>query len=566
MSYSHTSQLSKLSGVRGRKRLFLTGATGLLGEYLIRDLTAHGISLSVLTRGSRQYSAKQRIETICRRWERLSGRSLPRPVVLEGHLGDSDLGLTAEARAWVREHCDGMLHNAASLQFVGEEGLSGEPWVSNLDGTRNVLDFSRASGLVDFFQVSTAYVCGTRTGTVLESETDVGQPFGNDYEASKCAAEVLLRQRQGEFRSVTVLRPAIITGDFLSGYTSTFHGLYAPLKIVASLLGRAAASAYVSEASALQALGLNHNDMKNFVPVDWVSAMITGVITQPHGYGQTYHLTAEHRTPCDLLATVMQEVLEEHLSQQRQAEQTSVGRSMMDLGAILGTFRDQMEIYRAYWRNDPVFDRSNSQRLYPELPAPPAVDRVCLRRLCRYALRNNFGWPRPNIRPPQRWSDELLSPMFGSQSPVRSGQSETSPVCSDLGAGPVVNLRVLGEGGGDYHMISPHMISSGNPVALGSRSNPGESSLGCQVIHGLSKSTPGTLTLSSETLERLLAGQAFLRGEISCGRVVCQVGDGEAAEGIDQNCPDWLIAVERNLAAMSGGRPPEQLPSTKRGS
>lgn len=505
------------------RRLLLTGATGLLGEYLLRDLTVRGIGLAVLARGTRQYSGKQRIEGIMRRWERLMGRSLPRPVVLEGHLGDASLGLSVQAASWVREHCDGILHNAASLQFVAEQGPTGEPWRSNLAGTEHVLDFARRSRLDDYFQVSTAYVCGTRSGTILESQTDVGQSFGNDYEASKCAAEVVTSERGNDFKSLTTFRPGIITGDQLTGYTSTFHGLYTPMKVVASLLSMAPGDGPIPKQALLQILGLRGGEEKNFVPVDWVSESIATVVTRPQAYGQTYHLTADERTPCDLLADVMQEAFAEHWAKPDGDRPAASGaRQPLDLTALLRSFRSQMEVYRAYWRNDPIFDRSNARRWLPELP-PPVVDRACLKRLCRYALRNNFGWPRPQLRLPARWADELLRAGCQGQT-SRNGES--------------VNLRVLGEGGGDFHITGALQQRTAEATTVGSGI----------VVHGLAANPRGQLTMSSGTLDQLCRGQLPLRDAISLGKVVCQVHSDADSPPSASPGPRWLNDFERLLA------------------
>ena len=50
--------------------LFLTGATGLLGSYLVRDLLRAGVELAVLVRSTRFESARQRVDGIVTRWER----------------------------------------------------------------------------------------------------------------------------------------------------------------------------------------------------------------------------------------------------------------------------------------------------------------------------------------------------------------------------------------------------------------------------------------------------------------------------------------------------------------
>jgi thioester reductase-like protein len=85
--------------------VFLTGGTGLLGSYLIRDLLRAGVKLAVLVRGTRFESAVARIENLVAHWERHAGHALPRPVVLEGNLSQESLGLSTEAVKWAAENC-----------------------------------------------------------------------------------------------------------------------------------------------------------------------------------------------------------------------------------------------------------------------------------------------------------------------------------------------------------------------------------------------------------------------------------------------------------------------------
>ena len=98
--------------------VLLTGATGLLGRYLLRDLFAAGHAVAVVARSSRNDSAADRMETVMSRWEQDAGRALPRPVVLEGELTQSGLALSDADRNFVREQCGRVIHSAASLAFV----------------------------------------------------------------------------------------------------------------------------------------------------------------------------------------------------------------------------------------------------------------------------------------------------------------------------------------------------------------------------------------------------------------------------------------------------------------
>src|SRR5436190_10558547 len=113
--------------------VFLTGATGLLGRYLIKDLTEAGVPIAVLVRPSRRATAQHRVENVMCYWDKQLGCKLRRPIVLEGDITEPDLGLDARGTRWVAENCDVMLHNAASLSFQST-GPASEPWRSNVEG------------------------------------------------------------------------------------------------------------------------------------------------------------------------------------------------------------------------------------------------------------------------------------------------------------------------------------------------------------------------------------------------------------------------------------------------
>ena len=221
-----------------RDTVLLTGATGLLGRYLVRDLAAAGVPLAVLVRPGGRKSAAARVDALLNDWQARTGVRPAAPKVLSGDLHAEDLGLSADDRAWVGDHCAAVLHNAASLAF--QTGHDGEPFASNVGGTERVLDLCREAGVRTLHHVSTAYVAGLRTGTVLETDRDVGQTPANVYERSKLDAERLVEAaaKRGHLDTVTCLRPSIIVGDSRTGFTTTFHGFYAFLRVV-HLIARA---------------------------------------------------------------------------------------------------------------------------------------------------------------------------------------------------------------------------------------------------------------------------------------------------------------------------------------
>lgn len=370
--------------------ILLTGATGLLGRFLLRDLSLLGLRVAVLVRDAAGGNAEERVDGLLRDWRLVAGIEVPRPVVLRGDITTPGLGLSRAAQEWVEANVDQVVHAAASLAFE-RRGSDDEPYASNVGGTSHVLALCRTAGIRRLHHVSTAYVCGERRGRVLESELDVGQTPGNDYERSKLEAERAVRAADW-LDVLTVHRPSIIVGDMVNGFTNTFHGFYKPLRIVQPF-AEAFLQASLAPGSLLDVLGMTGRERKNLVPVDWVSAVMARIILAPSLHGGTYHLASTRPTSVSLLGRVFEQMVVE------MAERPIVsggGRPVatFDTPALARLFGDQMQVYRAYWRDDPDFDVMATSRAAADLPAP-ALDEATIRRLCRFAIDSGFRWPPP---------------------------------------------------------------------------------------------------------------------------------------------------------------------------
>ncbi|WP_437191176.1 SDR family oxidoreductase [Planctomicrobium sp. SH527] len=372
--------------------VLLTGATGLLGRYLMKDLLTRDVPLAVLVRPSRRNDPYMRIEAAMRVWEKLLQRPLPRPKVLCGDIVSPDLGLTGPELRWAAENCESVIHNAASLSFVST-GRNSEPWRSNVGGTRNILDFCQQAGIENFFHVSTAYVAGMRKGRVYETELNVGQDFANPYEASKVEAEEMVRG--SEFlKSVTVFRPAIILGDSESGLTFTFHNFYAVLQLSVTLSQSMATRDFTGKLRGGDfKINVDGIERKNFVPVDWVSEAMSRIVVNPELHKQTYHLTP--RVP--VTVRLMRDILEEVCGMYG-VKFTGSGSAMSSDQEIEQLFYKHMEVYHSYWKDDPEFDSTNTMTALPDLLCP-LVDRKLLMHMANAAIRQGFNWRDPKIEP-----------------------------------------------------------------------------------------------------------------------------------------------------------------------
>jgi thioester reductase-like protein len=305
-------------------------------------------------------------------------------MVLVGDIAGPDLSLSPEQHAWALDNCSAMLHNAASLSFVST-GRAAEPWRTNVDGTRHVLQFCEDAGIRNFFHVSTAYVCGLREGRILETELNVGQPFANCYEESKVESEEMVRA--AGFDALTVFRPAIIVGDSRNGMSFTYHNYYVMLQLAHTLVNQTGLFDFTGKCVAsLVAFNVDGHERKNLVPVDWVSEAMARIMVDPALHGQTYHLTPRVPVTMRLVRDVMEETVGFYGAGFYGAgERRENGHMAEDV------FHQHMEVYASYWRDDPEFDSTNTQRALPDLQCPH-VDRKMLQHLSRVAIENRFSW------------------------------------------------------------------------------------------------------------------------------------------------------------------------------
>lgn len=412
------------------KYLLLTGATGLLGQYLVRDMLQRGIRLALVVRGQSKMTAQQRIEQTMQMWEQELGKPLARPVCIEGDITQPGLGLTPAWSQWIGQLCDKALHCAASLTFhqQGEE-----PWRTNVTGTRNFLDLCQSAGIDEMHYISTAYVCGHRDEKVLEDDLDVGQNHRNDYEKSKFQAEQMVREHG--FADLTVYRPVVITGDSITGYTSTYHGTYLYMKL-AKLLSQYVDPDENGNRHVPIRWGLTGDERRNITPVDWNSEVICRLYENPKAHGRTYHM-APHE-PLTM--------------------RDAIGYAT-DFYGITGIeflgFKDKpphelndlekwvwanIEIYGAYDFMDPEFDTTNLQQFAPE-PYCPKLDQAMARRLMEYAEQDRWGKRKPpKLIDPAGQLDQWLRQTC--QNP------EPGPLPTPAADLTIVGFDVLGPGGG----------------------------------------------------------------------------------------------------------------------
>jgi nucleoside-diphosphate-sugar epimerase len=429
-----------------KRGILLTGATGLLGRYLLRDLLLAGYPVAVLARDAPGVPATDRVAALLDDISTALGRRLPQPVVLPGDVRRREVGLMPTEQRWLADHCGAVVHAAASLAF--RPTRDGEPRATNVEGTQHLLDLCRRLRVSEFHHVSTAFVCGAAAGTVFEDDPADGRHFHNAYEATKADAERLVRSTAG--LRATIYRPSVIVGDSRTGFTSTYHGVYRFIEFAYRLAEPPAPGR--PRRLALR-LPLTGDEPRNLVPVDWVAQAIVRLIGRPACHGRTYHLTAPRLVPVRLLKEVAEELL--------QVEGVRFGGPgvVEDTTGLERLFLDRLEEYWPYLHGDPEFDSRRLQAALPDLPAV-VIDRPLVERLVQFAVTDEWGHrgrrgakapPAPARTDCRRYVEEVF-PTAARRSVLGRAARLTATVALDV-RGPHGGQWTCGWVGGDLQFV-----------------------------------------------------------------------------------------------------------------
>jgi long-chain acyl-CoA synthetase len=214
--------------------VLLTGATGFVGmELLVRVLEQTDRDVVALVRADDDDAARVRIDELLQMLIAPARRNACRSRVqaVAADLEQPGLGLSATARAALVASIGVVVHCAASVSFTLE--LEDARRI-NVEGTREILRLAsdaRQHGSLDrFVHVSTAYVAGERGGRARERQGDIGQRFRNTYERTKLEAERLVHDSG---LPAAIMRPSVIVGDSVTGWTPSFNVIYWPLQAFA---------------------------------------------------------------------------------------------------------------------------------------------------------------------------------------------------------------------------------------------------------------------------------------------------------------------------------------------
>lgn len=336
---------------------FVTGATGFVGAALVVELLQRTSDPVIcLVRPHSENVTERLHRTIMHAAECYGMVHTLREAIVErcraiaGDVEQPHCGISTLENL----HCDQFWHSAASLRF--EDRFATEIIQTNVQGTAHALDLAARLGTKHFNYMSTAYVCGSREGVILEAPTAADVSLNNQYERSKVAAELLVAKDDRFGRRI--MRPSIVVGHSRTHEATNFTGMYGFLRKLHAFKGMMERTQAGLLSRKSIRLRLNTDATLNFVPIDRVvaNAVTIAMRTCPaRNEVEYYHLT--NPTPPATDATV--DTVVECVG----LPSMTFVKDKNDFDWLDEKFNSRVDFYNSYFMGCKTFDRTRVERI-----------------------------------------------------------------------------------------------------------------------------------------------------------------------------------------------------------
>ena len=192
------------------KNLLITGATGYLGSHIIKDLLKnYSVHLYLLVRSETIEKAKKKLyETFMFYFNEDIQDYADKFTIILGDISLEGLGITDTFYGQLSEKVDCIINCAAKVSHFGEYE---EFYKVNVEGVKNIIEFSRYNKEKKLVHISTTYLANNDAGNMLKkmfTEYDIydGNNHKSYYIQSKNEAESIIRYEKNNGLDIDIIR------------------------------------------------------------------------------------------------------------------------------------------------------------------------------------------------------------------------------------------------------------------------------------------------------------------------------------------------------------------------
>ncbi|POM23162.1 Dimodular nonribosomal peptide synthase [Actinomadura rubteroloni] len=366
------------------RHVLLTGATGFLGAFLLRELLDRtDAEVSCLVRAPGEAEAHRRVRDALTRHGLWRDGMETRITAVPGDLERPLLGVGSAVFDRLAERIDLIVHNGALVNHLAPYARLR---AANVLGTQDVLRLATTGRVKAVHHVSTCDVAvGVRDNPAVLAEDRVAPAadvLPNGYVASKWVAERLVRAARERGVPATVHRPSRVCGDTATGLGATDDAFWTMLR--ASIVLGAVPDTVDGETVDL-------------VPADYVAAAIVRLAQRPDA-AAAYHLTSPNPLLVGAVVDRLRQlgyVLERvpaadwRRALAGRADGAGEEDGRLAVAALLG---EEFEALPGGF----VFARTNERRDLPDLECPDIDDEIIDRYVRAFVSTGFFPAPQPS--------------------------------------------------------------------------------------------------------------------------------------------------------------------------
>ncbi len=254
---------------------FVTGATGFIGQFLVRKLLARGEPIHVLVRKG----SLKKLDTLRTEWGATEKEIIP----VVGDLAKKNLGIADADLKKLKGKVGHFFHLAAIYDL---KASAEDQQAANVEGTRHAVQCAQALAVGCFHHVSSIAAAGLYDGVFREDMFDEAEDLDHPYFKTKHDSEAVVRNDCK--RPFRIYRPGFVVGDSKTGYIDKIDGPYYFFKFIQRM--RKMLPPW------MPMVGIEGGRI-NIVPVDYVADAMDFLAHKKGLDGQCFHLTdpAPHR-------------------------------------------------------------------------------------------------------------------------------------------------------------------------------------------------------------------------------------------------------------------------------
>ncbi|WBA56322.1 thioester reductase domain-containing protein [Providencia sp. 21OH12SH02B-Prov] len=272
-----TNHLLPMENVSSPKKILLTGSTGFVGVYFIKELIENtSADIYCLVRGDDVNNATRRVHDNLINYNLFSQNDLKRILIVLGDFSISNFGIEDKLYNKLSKEIDSIIHCGANVNLANTYSrMSG----ANVNGSLNIIKFATHIKLKPIHHISTVSVLAGIIGKVdiiheskMLSEDMLPE---NGYIRSKWASEKMMDNARKKGVPINIYRLPRVWGDSSTGQLNPND----------SLLMLLSASIEIKKFPLLPDAFLSY-----IIPVDYCVTAINMISKEIKGVGKNYHV------------------------------------------------------------------------------------------------------------------------------------------------------------------------------------------------------------------------------------------------------------------------------------